>query len=145
MHRRLEMLESSPTRRLRSAAACLALTLGLLVSGCGKSGVAAEIASFKTRGHSVSNFTDTDSSAFGAKKCQTGTVDQLPVLLCEYENGDAAALSQPAAESWGGATGTVVVLHRGSMLFAVADRDHADESGQKISALAGVFRRVKAR
>lgn len=124
----------------------LALLLGLpLLTGCGKSGIAAELAEFKSTGHSVSEFADIDAGKLGAKRCQTGTVDQLPVLLCEYPNTEAAAAGHTAAEAWGGETGTVVVLRRGSTLFAMADRTHIDPNGKAISALARVFRRAKSR
>lgn len=128
--------------------ATVLLALGTLIgggAGCGKSGVAGELAAFKDRGHAVSEFTDTDPSGFGAKKCQTGTIEKLAVLLCEYGSSEAAALGQPAAERWGGDTPTSVVLRRGSVLFAVVDRDHVDPNGKSISALAKVFRRAKGR
>lgn len=127
----------------------LALTLGLAPllggSGCGGSGIAAEVAAFKDSGYTVSAFTDTDPKGFGAKKCQTGLVDRLSVLLCEFPNSDAAAGGQAAAEAWGTETATVVVLRRGSTLFAVADRSNADPDGKNISALSKVFRRAKGR
>jgi len=130
----------------------LALLLGLPglvglagLAGCGKSGIAGELAELKSAGHTVSEFADADAGKLGAKKCQTGTVDQLPVLLCEYPNTEAAASGHAAAEAWGGETGTVVVLRRGSTLFAVADRNHVDPNGKAISALAKVFRRAKSR
>jgi len=121
------------------------LALGLGGAGCGKSGVTSELAAFKDTGHAVSEFSDADASGYGAKKCQNGTIDQLAVLLCEYGSNEAAVMGQTAAERWGGDTGTVVVLRRGSVLFAVADRNHADPNGKTISALAKVFRRVKSR
>jgi hypothetical protein len=105
--------------------------------------VAGEIAAFKDAGHAVSEFSDTDASGFGAKKCQTGTVDKLAVLLCEYASSEAAASGQPAAEKWGGDTPTMVVLRRGSVLFSVADRNRVDANGKTISALAKVFRHAK--
>lgn len=130
--------------RIRGFSGCaLALLVGL--AGCGKSGIAGELAEFKSAGHTVSEFTDADGAKLGAKKCQTGTVDLLPVLLCEYPSSDAAAVGQSAAEAWGGEVGTVVVLRRGSTLFAVADRNHADPNGKTLSALAKVFRRAKSR
>ena len=137
--------EKQPRRVFSAFFAALALGFALLFSGCGKSGVEGELAAFRDTGHTVAQFADTDASVFGAKKCQTGAVDQLPVLLCEYASSDAAALSQPSAERWGGEVGTVVVLRRGSVLFAVADRSHQDPNGKTISALAKVFRRVKGR
>ncbi len=125
----------------------LVLGLGLVLgaAGCGKSGVAAELAAFKDAGHAVSQFTETDAAGLGAKKCETGTVDKMAVLLCEYGNSEGAAHGHAAAEKWGGETGTVVVLHRGGVLFALADRDHTDPNGKSISALTKIFRRVKTR
>jgi hypothetical protein len=127
---------------------CAALGLLAIVasgSGCGKSGVEGELERFRSTGHTVAQFADTDPAVFGAKKCQAGVVDQLNVLLCEYGNSDDAGKSQPSAERWGGEIGTVVVLRRGPVLFAVADRNKVDPSGKAISALAKVFRRVKGR
>lgn len=132
------------TPLIKTLGAVLGVAL-LLCGGCGKSGVEGELASFRSTGHTVAQFADTEPGVFGAKKCQTGSVDQLPVLLCEYASSDAAALSQPAAERWGGEVGTVVVLRRGNVLFAVADRTHQDPSGKTISSLTKVFRRVKGR
>ncbi len=115
------------------------------MNGCGKSGVAGELAMFKDTGHVVSEFANMDSSPLGAKKCQNGTIDQLSVLLCEYADSEASALGQAAAEAWGGETATVVVLRRGAVLFAVADRNHVDPNGKSISTLSKVFRRAKGR
>lgn len=127
------------------------LTPGLLLTallggaGCGGSGISAEVAAFKDSGHTVSALADTDPKGYGAKKCQTGMVDRLSVLLCEYASSDAAAEGQTAAEAWGTETSTVVVLRRGNTLFAVADRNHSDPDGKNISALSRVFRRTKGR
>lgn len=121
------------------------LLLGLvtLLGGCGKSGVAGELAAFKDNGHAVSAFNDTDAGALGAKKCQTGSIDQMAALICEYSSPDAAALGQNSAETWVGEAATAVVLRRGNMLFAAADRSGADQLGKTISALGKVFRRIK--
>lgn len=127
----------------RELALALALGLGLGSAGCGSSGIAGEVAAFKDSGHPVSALTDADPSGFGAKKCQTGTIDKLSILLCEYASSDAAAAGQAAAEAWGAETATVVVLRRGSTLFAVADRNQTDPDGKNISALSKVFRRAK--
>ena len=121
------------------------LALGQLGTGCGKSGITDEVTAFKDRGHMTSGFADLDPSSFGANKCQTGTVDRLSVLLCQYASGDSASGGQTAAEAWGAGTDTVVVLRRGNVLLAIADRDHADPEGKTISALSKVFRRTRGR
>lgn len=121
----------------------LCLALGLGSAGCGKSGVAGEIARFTDAGHSVAAFATTDASALGAKECQAGTVDRISVLVCEYASSDTAGASQPAAERWAGETGTGVVLRRGKVLMGLADRNNADPTGKTISALTKLFRRAK--
>ena len=122
----------------------LALALGFL-AGCGKSGIEGELIHFRQGGHAVAAFADSDPSSFGAKKCQGGTLDQIPALLCEFGSSDSAAAAQPAAERWGGDIGTVLVLRRGELLFAAADRNKADPNGKILVALAKSFRRTKSR
>ena len=136
------MMPYSPGQRSTIAKGLL-LALLLAGSGCGKSGIAQAIGSFKDGGHAVSEFADTDASALNAKKCQTGTIDRLTVLLCEYESAESAAMGTSAAETWGANTGTVVVLHRKSTLFAVSDGSHADPDGKIIAALSKTFRRAR--
>ena len=122
--------------------AAVLATLALL-SGCGKSGIAGELQAFTDTGHNVAGFNETDAGAMGAKKCQAGSIAQLAALVCEYSSTDAAALGQNAAETWVGEAGTAVVLRRGNMLFAAADRSGSDATGKTISALGKVFRRIK--
>lgn len=123
----------------------LVLALSLGSAGCGKSGIAEEVAAFKESGHPLSELADADPSGFGAKKCQTAMVDRLSVLLCEYADSDSAAGGQAAAEAWGTETATVAVLRRGGTLFAVADRSHVDPEGKNIAVLSRIFRRAKGR
>ena len=123
----------------------LFLMLALTNASCGKSGVVGEIATFKDTGHAVSAFSDTDASALGAKKCQSGTIDQIAVLFCEYAESDEAKRSQPAAVRWAGESGTSIVLHREKVLMALADRNSIDPTGKALSSLVKVFRRGKGR
>lgn len=113
--------------------------------GCGKGGIAGEFSAFTDAGHTVSGIADVEASTFGAKKCQTSTVQGLSVLLCEYANVDAAALAQTAAEGWIGEAPSGVVLRRDSLLMACADRGHADTDGKILSSVGRVFRRLKAK
>jgi hypothetical protein len=136
----------SDLRKLLITGPGLALAATVLLgTGCGKSGIEGELERFRSGGHTVAQFADTDPAPLGAKKCQAGTIDQLSVLLCEYSSSDVAGQSQPAAERWGGEIGTVVVLRRGPLSFTVADRNHVDPNGKTISALSKVFRRTKGR
>lgn len=128
---------------LAQGAKSAALASLLLLAACGKSGVAGELQAFTDNGHSVTSFNESDAGALGAKKCQTGTIDQMAALICEYSSPDAAALGQTSAEGWVGEASAAVVLRRGNMLFAAADRTGGDPTGKTISALGKVFRRIK--
>lgn len=121
------------------------LTLLLLLSNlaCSRSKAAQTLAVFEESGHAVDGFRDIDGAPLGAKKCQTGTIDRLAALLCEYVNPEAASMEQRAAEGWFGSSVTVLVLRRGETLFAVADRSHIDPEGKIMTALSRSFRRQK--
>jgi hypothetical protein len=121
----------------------LAGGLSLGTAGCSKGGVGGELAAWKDAGHSVSAFADSPAATMGAKQCQTGTIDQVPVLVCEYASPEAAAQGEAAADGWVGNDVTGAVLRRGHMLLAVADRVQKDPQGKIISAITKVFRRVK--
>ena len=124
------------------AALALAGFAALGLSGCGKKGISGELQVFKDGGRTVSEFTDTDAGPLGAKKCQSGTIDKVAALLCEYGSPEAAAKGQSAAEGWFGETSTALVLRRELVLLALSDRSHADPNGKAISAIAKLFRRV---
>lgn len=80
-----------------------------------------------------------------AKRCQTGTIDQISTLLCEYQSPESAALGQAAAEAWFGETSTALVLRRDLLVLGLSDRNHVDAQGKTISTLAKIFRRIAKR
>ena len=122
------------------------LVLGFgLGGGCGKSGVAGELAAFKDSGHTISEFSDLDANGLGAKKCQTGIIDQLSALLCEYGSSENVQQGTSAAEKWAEGASTSIVLRRGPILLALADRSNADPQGKTLTALSKVFRHAKGR
>jgi len=143
VHQAGQALRRAGWRRSWGLAGVLGLGLGLGLAGCGKSGVAGELAAFKDAGHSVSEFADTPAAALGAKKCQTGTVDQVAVLVCEYASPESATQGEAAADGWVGGDVTGAVLRRGHLLLAVADRTQKDPQGKSIAAITKVFRRAK--
>ena len=121
-------------------------TLGTLgLGGCSKKGISGELQMFKDGGRTVSEFSDTDPGPLHAKKCQTGTIDRVDALLCEYGSPELVSKGQEAAEGWFGETGTALVLRRELVLLALSDRSHADPNGKQISAIAKLFRRVGKR
>ncbi len=123
--------------------------LGVLVlvtfGGCSKKGITGEIQYFKDNGRAVSEFSEQAPGALGAQKCQTGTVDNIATLLCEYDSADAASKGQSAAEGWFGQTGTALVLRRDRLLLGLSDRNSVDTNGKSMAAISKLFRRVNKR
>lgn len=68
------------------------------------------------------------------KACQTGTVKNLDVVLCELGSEDEAKAAEAKAWAWvGSTTGTAWVKEK--IVVAVADRRKADPSGRTINQL----------
>src|SRR5512139_647645 len=63
------------------------------------------------------------------KDCQTGTVNSVDVLVCQYATPDEAKAAEPKGLEWvGEATG--MAQASGKVLVAAADRRKADPSGR---------------
>lgn len=120
----------------------IALCISAFLVGCGKKGVEAELQTFKDAGRNVSAFTDTNAAALGAQRCQTGTLDGVQTLLCEFGSSEAATAGLPAAQLWLGDAHSGLVLRRDLVILALADRNEADPSGQSMSSLIKIFRRT---
>jgi hypothetical protein len=118
------------------------LLLGLGAPGCGKKGIATELQVLKDAGRNVSAFTDTDAAALGAKRCQSGTIDGIQALLCEYGGKDAATQGLAAAQTWLADAPTGLALQHEIVVLALADRSGADPSGKSLDAISKAFRRT---
>ncbi|MGN6109831.1 MAG: hypothetical protein ACTHU0_32285 [Kofleriaceae bacterium] len=68
------------------------------------------------------------------KDCQSGTINNVDVLVCVYGSPDEAKAAVEPGLGWvGEATGAAE--SRGALLIAVADRRKADPSGRTINQL----------
>lgn len=131
------------TRILSALPAALGLLLlGLGAPGCGKKGIASELQVLKDAGRNVSAFTDADPSALGAKRCQSGTIDGVQAILCEYGGSDAATQALAAAQTWIADAPTGLALQHEIVVLALADRSGADPSGKSLDAISKAFRRT---
>ena len=71
--------------------------------------------------------------AFG-KDCQSGTVEGIDVLLCNFPTAAEAKAAEDAGLAWvGQATGASQA--RGAALVVIADRKKADPNGRLINRL----------
>jgi len=71
--------------------------------------------------------------AFG-KDCQSGTIENVDVLLCNFATpAEAKAAEEPALAWVGQATGTA--QSRGAALVVLADRKKSDPNGRLINKL----------
>jgi hypothetical protein len=68
------------------------------------------------------------------KDCQSGTVNSVDVLVCQFATPEEAKAAEPKGYEWvGEATGTTVVS--GKVLVAASDRRKSDPSGRTIDKL----------
>ncbi|HWO18937.1 MAG TPA: hypothetical protein VNO30_09175 [Kofleriaceae bacterium] len=71
--------------------------------------------------------------AFG-KDCQSGTVNGVDVLVCQYATDEEARAAEDKALEWvGEATG--IARAAGKVVVAAADRRKADPSGRTLNQL----------
>lgn len=116
----------------------------LIVAGCSKDdgtgrGAAggefsrnSVISAWKKADLTVSPFAAAQVAA--GKDCQTGTVNSVDVLVCQYPTPEAAKAAEPKALEWvGEATG--MAQASGKVVVAAADRRKADPSGRTIDKL----------
>jgi hypothetical protein len=68
------------------------------------------------------------------KDCQSGTVNGVDVLLCEYPSDDEAKAAEEKGYVWVGET-TGISRAAGKVLVVAADRKKADPSGKTLNQL----------
>lgn len=116
----------------------LALVLGCGKDEAGKPGPPQAgsrdgvLESWKKGGLTPSPFTAA-TVAFG-KDCQSGTVNGVDVLLCQYPSDAEAKAAEDQALGWVGDT-TGIARAAGKVLVAAADRRKADPSGRTLNQL----------
>ncbi len=120
-----------------------ALSVGVLVGvlvatlgACGKGGGGSRdalLAAWKSGGLAPSPFTAAKDSPVG-KDCQTGTVNNVDVIVCSYATADEAKAAQDAGLKWVGDT-TGLAQAKGTLLIVAADRKKADPNGTTLNKL----------
>jgi len=115
------------------------LAVALLVAACGKGSDAAKgprdavLDAWKAEKLAPAAALAPATVAFG-KDCQSGTIESIDVLLCNFATpADARAAEDPALGWVGQATG--MAQARGSALIVLADRKKSDPSGRLINKL----------
>jgi hypothetical protein len=123
----------------------LVLLVAIAAAGCGKaddksatggtSGNGARdalVEAWKKAGLTPSPMTPA-TVAFG-KDCQSGTVNNVDVIVCVYGSDADAKAAEKAALEWVGST-TGAAWSKGGVLVSAADRRKADPSGRTINQL----------
>jgi hypothetical protein len=112
-----------------------------LFAGCGKEGGKntpqassrdAVLESWRKGGLAPSAFTA--AKVDFAKDCQSGTVNGVDVLLCEFPSDAEARTAEDQGLAWVGET-TGIARAAGKILIAAADRRKADPSGRTLNQL----------
>jgi hypothetical protein len=68
------------------------------------------------------------------KDCQSGTVNNVDVVVCQYATAEEAKAGEKAGLEWVGAT-TGAAWASGLVVIGAADRRNADPSGRTINKL----------
>src|SRR5262245_53991597 len=123
------------TETLRAAA----LAAAVIAVGCSKGGDAAKgprdavLDAWKAEKLAPAAALAPATVAFG-KDCQSGTIENLDVLLCNFPTpAEAKAAEEPALGWIGQTTGTAQA--RGAALVVLADRKKSDPNGRMINKL----------
>ena len=90
------------------------------------------LAAWKQGGLTVSAMSPATVAA--GKDCQTGTVNDIDVLVCVYASPAEAKSAENPGLAWVGET-TGFSLARGAVLIAAADRRKRDPSGRTLNQL----------
>jgi hypothetical protein len=131
------------TETLKKGARCLGLLSLLTLAACAKQETPdpfqEELKALDAAGFKPEAFVASDAATLKAQTCQTGTVAQLPALICQYASAEAAAAGKEAAEEWIGEAVTGVVLTRDAYLLALSDRNAIDPHGKTLFGIAQTF------
>lgn len=102
------------------------------IAGAPSEARASLMSAWKTGGLKPSAFAPT-KVPFGST-CESGTVDFVEVVICEYPDAKQATAAEAAALTWVGAT-TGLARAKGTLVIAAADRRKADPHGKTLNAL----------
>ena len=114
-----------------------ALLIAVALVGCSKSksGPSSQdgvFAAWKKGGLEPSAFTEAKTDV--GKKCSSGTVNKIDVLVCDFGNEKDAKDAEDKGLAWVG-DNTGASKAQGEMLIVVADRRKVDPSGRTINQL----------
>ena len=113
----------------------LLITIALVACSNGKSGPTSRdgvVDAWKKGGLEPSPLTEAKTDV--GKKCSSGTVNKVDVLVCEFDSEADAKAAEEKGLAWVGDT-TGASKAQGEMLIVVADRRKADPSGRTINQL----------
>jgi hypothetical protein len=82
---------------------------------------------------------------FGAKSCIEGKLDEIPTILCEYADADAAktAKEKSMMEEWAKDMPTGVVDRNGKTLLSAKANKELDKNNDKVNKIITAFNKAK--
>lgn len=113
----------------------LLITITLVACSKDKGGATSRdgvVAAWKKGGLEPSPLTEAKTDV--GKKCSSGTVNKVDVLVCEFANEKEAKDAEDKGLAWVG-DNTGASKAQGEMLIVVADRRKVDPSGRTINQL----------
>jgi len=80
---------------------------------------------------------------YGAKSCLEGKLDEIPTILCEYADADAAKASKDKLEEWAKDMPTGVVDRNGKTLLGAKANKEIDKNNDKVNKVITAFNKAK--
>ena len=82
---------------------------------------------------------------YGAKNCIEGKLDEIPTILCEYADADAAkqAKEKSMMEEWAKDMPTGVIDRNGKTLLGAKANKDLDKNNDKVNKIVSAFTKAK--
>jgi hypothetical protein len=80
---------------------------------------------------------------YGAKSCIEGKLEEIPTMLCEYADADAAKANKEKMEAWAKDMPTGVVDRNGKTLLGAKANKELDKNNDKVNKIITAFNKAK--
>jgi hypothetical protein len=84
-----------------------------------------------------------DAAKYAAKSCIEGKLEDIPTLMCEYADADAAKAAKEKMEEWAKDMPTGVVDRNGKTLLGAKANKDLDKNNDKVNKIITAFNKAK--
>jgi len=83
------------------------------------------------------------AAKYAAKNCIEGKLEEIPTILCEYEDADKAKTGKEKLEDWAKDMPTGVVDRNGKTLLGAKANKDLDKNNDKVNKIITAFNKAK--